>query len=253
MTDLLRELERYGERVDEATPPITVAEVRHRHAAASVAGRRSVSAPAWATVLVGAAAVLVVLGGLSLVLGGSDGSPRQPGEPAGSSATTTVVPGSTTVPPTTAGSTEPVEPFAWGQDLARWVTADEMTALLGRLSRTYYMDTGGSLGGDAVLSRPGGDLVWSVGYWSVGVHDGGGWHPTPDTADPRLPEGVLYTGDSQSHGFSGPVSRAAICITVTTPGTTASIEEEPQYQSIVFEIATMMLEEMGWTHTSADD
>jgi hypothetical protein len=246
MADLLRDLERYGRHLESTAPPISVAEIRHRHAGAAATGRR---VPAWAAALAGAVAMLVVLGGLSFVLGGSEGA-TEPSEPA---APTTTAPVPTTVTTTFAGPADPVEPFAWGEDLARWVTEDEMTALLGRLSRKYYMDTGGSLGGEAVLSRPGGDLVWSVGYWSIGVHDGGGWHPTPDTTDPRLPTGVLYTGDSQSHGFSGPASSAAICLTVTTPGTTASIEEEPNYQSIVFEIATMMLEEMGWTHTSTGD
>lgn len=144
---------------------------------------------------------------------------------------------------------EPTEPFDWGSDLSRWVTEDEMTEALEVLSRTYYQDYGrGDLGGTAVLARPGGggEYVWGAGFWSVGVHAGGGYHPAPDKTDPRLPDGVRYSGSSQSYGFSGPNSSSAICLTVTTPGTTASIEEEPNYQSIVFEIATMLMREMGW-------
>jgi len=90
-------------------------------------------------------------------------------------------------------------------------------------------------------------LIWGVGYWSVGVHAGGGYHPTPTRTDPRLPRGVTYEGMSQSYVFSGPNSGDSICITLTTPGTTASIQDEPNYDTMFFAVATMMLQEMGWT------
>ena len=142
--------------------------------------------------------------------------------------------------------TEPTTVFSWSDDLSEWVTEDEMTDLLEDLSTRYYADTGGDLGGKAVLARPGGDLVWGVGYWSVGVHAGGGYHPFPTRTNPRLPQGVTYEPISQSYVFSGPNSGQSICITLTTPGTTASIEEEPNYETIFFALASMMLQEMGW-------
>ena len=147
-------------------------------------------------------------------------------------------------------SAEPTEPFDWEFDLSRWVTEDEMTETLEALSKRYYQDyAGGDLGGRAVLARPGvtdHEYVWGIGYWSVGVHAGGGWHPTPDTTDPGLPDGVMYVAVEPSYILSGPNSSGAICLTITTPGTTGSYEEEPNHKRIVFEIATMMLKEMAW-------
>jgi hypothetical protein len=139
-------------------------------------------------------------------------------------------------------ASEPTAVFSWSEDLTEWVTEAEMTAALQELSTRYY--AGSDLGGEAVLARPGGDLVWGVGYWSVGVHPGHGF--SLSETSPRLPEGVTYLAASQSYIFSGPNSSQSICITFTTPGTTASIEEEPYYQRMFFEVATMMLQEMGW-------
>ena len=58
---------------------------------------------------------------------------------------------------------------------------------------------------------------------------------------------MTYEGMSQSYVFSGPNSGDSICITLTTPGTTASIQDEPNYDTMFFAVATMMLQEMGWT------
>ncbi len=157
----------------------------------------------------------------------------------------------TTAAPTTEQKLQPAaEPgtvFSWRtDDLTEWITEDEMTALLEELQERYGY-YGGDLGGEAVLSHPGGDLVWGVGQWSIAVHAGLGYHTTPTETDPRLPPGVTYVGESVSYSFSGPNSKEAICITLTTPGTTNGIEGERFYMSIFFRIATMMLKEMGWS------
>jgi hypothetical protein len=146
------------------------------------------------------------------------------------------------VPAANDSPTEPTAVFAWGDDLTEWVTEDEMTALLEDLSNRFY---GGGLGGEAVVAQPN-DLIWGVGYWSVGVHAGGGYHDNPTQPAPQLPQGVTYAGGSQSYVFSGPNSDQSICITLTTPGTTASIEEEPSYRTMFFAVAAMLLQQMGW-------
>jgi len=211
--------------------------------------------PRWGVGLAAALAVMLVVGGTALgiwlfaetdtrtVVDQATPTVNFPAVPSTIAPQTTATVGAATTVP---APPEPGTVFSWESDLSKWVTEDEMTALLEELSRRFYADTGGDLGGEAVLARPGGDLVWAVGYWSVGVHPWGGYHPTPTKTDPRLPEGVTYEGMSQSYGFSGPNSSQSICITLTTPGGTASIEDEPNYQTIFFAIASMMLREMGW-------
>lgn len=185
--------------------------------------------------------------------GGEQAAPSTAGTEA---TTTTSRPATTTtvVPVTAAVETyqgvDPGTVFSWAYDLSLWVTKDEMTALFQDLSERYGY--GDNLAGSAVLARPGYDLIWSVGSWSVSVHAGGGYHPAPDTTDPRLPDGVTYWAASPSYVFSGPNSPTAICITVITPGMTLNSEGEPDYQgepdyeSVMFDIGVMMLEEMRW-------
>lgn len=195
------------------------------------------------------AAVVMAIGIPTWMFGGEE--PDTAGEPVVATTTTTTVEVEAAVSPETTASvpTEPTTVYSWVFDLSNWVTEDEMTVLLEDLSRRFYADTAdGDLGGRVTLAKPSSaEFIWGVGFWSVGAHDGGGYHPRPTLTDPRLPDGVTYWGDSQSYGFSGPNSDQAICITLTTPGTTASILEEPNYETIFFEIATMMLHEMGWT------
>lgn len=162
--------------------------------------------------------------------------------------TTTVVP--VTAAAETYKGVDPGTVYSWAYDLSLWVTKDEMTALFQDLSERYgYSD---KLIGGAELARGPGSWDWNMASWSVSVHDGGGWHPTPDWTDPSLPDGVTYLGSGSSYGFSGPNSTKAICITVTTPGMPVNSEGEPDYQgepnyeSIMFDIAVMMLEEMRW-------
>ncbi len=139
-------------------------------------------------------------------------------------------------------------PYSWtGGALSIWVTPDEMTAFLRDLSLRYHdIDPG-----EAAFTPTGGDLVWTAGDWSITVHAGGGYHPTPNLTDPRLPEGAKYGGLGQSYVFSGPNSEGAICITLATPGTTIVDEEpvldgEPYFEDIMFEIGGFFLQEMGW-------
>ena len=242
MSDLKAQLRAYL----EDTPGVSFKEIASAATESTMVEVRRRQSPAWQRGLLVAfatAAVIVAVGLASaLIFRGSDASDpvTPPAEPSATS-----VPATVSVPE----AIDPMDPFDWAFSPDEWVTEEEMTALLEDLSERFYQDYGnGDLGGSAVLAHPEGtgEYVWGVGYWSVGIHAGGGWHPTPTETDPRLPEGVMYATALPSYTFGTGDSDETICLTVTTPGTTGSYVEEPNHERIVFEIASMLMEEMGW-------
>ena len=73
MTNTIHELERYGRAIDGYVAPITLDELRTRTTEGPMPVRRTRRSPAWVTAVAVAMFVLVVVGGLSFLLGGSEG------------------------------------------------------------------------------------------------------------------------------------------------------------------------------------
>lgn len=148
---------------------------------------------------------------------------------------------------------EPRAVFTWGEDLSEWVTEEEMAQALADVVRQYR---GANLedGVTVSLSRPDGEgddgWGWEGVGWSVQVHSGdhdGRVDVEPTQTDPRLPEGVTYQEGWglawMSRILVGPNSDESICVTLV-PADRAF--EDPEYEDMVFAIASMMLREMGW-------
>lgn len=164
-------------------------------------------------------------------------------------------------------SVEPAGPavFSWdGDDINQWVTEDEMTAALEDLSWRYR---GAGLDAEAVFEslndpdsvfEPDGSWWrWNASGWRVTVHNGDDHPASPSDqvlqTDPRLPERVLYHAGWGfawgSYVLSGPNSEESLCITVDPPGTSSDYPDESeveQHENMSFELASMMLQEMGW-------
>lgn len=158
---------------------------------------------------------------------------------------------------------EPEAPFSWGDDIYEWVTPDEMKDMFDHLSRRYAGVEPG--GGEVGVDRSGLGMdtdVWHTSVWRYEAADSGpvenrtwivgiqrGELAGPRLTDSRLPEGVVFEEDwaGGQYILSGPNSTEAISINLSPPHDLRPYPEPTErYHDMYFELASMMLRELGW-------
>jgi hypothetical protein len=152
--------------------------------------------------------------------------------------------------------------FSWrdGDDISAWVTVDEMKAMFGTLTKRY---AGVELGdADVVFASPGSGVYTDQWDWShdpvSGPGSGTGWLVSVQgdvvvgavQGDRRLPEGAVFQpGWGWEHILRGPNSHEAIQIGLTPPrefDLGPYPDRREPYDDMYFEVASMMLRELGW-------
>jgi hypothetical protein len=152
---------------------------------------------------------------------------------------------------------EPEAVYSWGDgdDVSAWVTVDEMMAMFETLSKRY---AGLDLqDGEVEFIRVGPGVYTDQWDWNyVPVSGSGDWSVFVQgdvivgqvRTDRRLPEGVVFQdGWGWEYILSGPNSSEAIAIGLMPPRQLSPYPDRKEtYDDMYFELASMMLRELGW-------
>lgn len=247
MSDLQTQLREYGRQLDSQTTPLEDLTPQQRFPVRVRIGRRG------PLVAVGtAAAIIVAAVTAALLIRGPESA--DPAGPPSQPTATTVAPTPKVLEPT-----EPEGAFSWdGDDLTDWITEEEMTLALRHVLSGYAeSDLEGAATFDhesAAVDGDGGQ--WELEGWTAQFHNGdhgGRYVGPPHGTDRRLAPGVTF---EQEEGFGwghyifkGPNSDEMISIWLRPPERSYGYpagSEIAAYRSMLFPLATRMLQEMGW-------
>lgn len=155
-------------------------------------------------------------------------------------------------------ASEPEAVFSWGEDIRKWVTAEELKAVLE--SATEHWEGAALSGGKVVFDD---EVEWTYQFASYAERPWGAWSgsfqefdweaegfPDSSRTDQRLPDGVVFWGLWGDSAYRGPNSSEAIAIGLHAPYSLYPLPESDvsseEKDDMYFEVVSMVLRELGW-------